>query len=134
MDDSEDQFRELLAQLIARANRMLAEKSEVFPMGFLLMHDGRLEVSVGPYDSPDQIPSLLNAMQASLSARVSNGGVAASCIAYPDYSAEEIVAFLENHENYCAIARLPMAANPLSVDIDSVRVEDGSVYVFPIKD
>lgn len=132
MDNSEEQFQELLAQLVGRANRMLAERSEVFPMGLLLMADGRMDVSVAAYESTEQIPDLLNAMQSSLSEKAAQIDAVASCIAYPDYGAEEIVAFLENRENYCSTAKLPVAGNPLAVDLSGITVEDGDIHVFPV--
>ena len=133
MDNSEDQFQELVAQLVGRANRMLAERSEVFPMGLLLLPDGGLDVSVAAYDSVEQIPELLSAIQASLSVKVQEGSAIASCIAYPDYEAGEVVAFLENRENYCATVRIPVAGAPTSeADLENIAVEDGSVYVFPV--
>ena len=132
MGDSAEQFQELLAQVTGRANRMLAEKSEVFPMGLLLMQDGKLDVSVAAYESVDQIPELLNAMQSSLSEKAAQGGATASCIAYPDYSAGNIVVFLENHENYCATAILPVSGQPLSVDLSGITMEDGDIYIFPV--
>jgi hypothetical protein len=111
---------------------MLAERSEVFPMGLLLMADGRLEVYVAAYESVKQIPDLLNAMQSSLKEKAAAGGAVASCIAYPDYGAEEIVAFLENSENYCATAKLPVAGSPFAVDLSGITVLDGYINVFPL--
>jgi len=133
MDNSEDQFQELIAQLVGRASRMLAERSEVFPMGLLLMPDGSLDVSVAAYESVKQIPDLLSAMQGGLSEKAQSGPAVASCIAYPDYEAGEIVALLENAENYCATVRIPVAGTPTpEADLENIAVEDGSVYVFPV--
>jgi hypothetical protein len=132
VDISEAQFRELLAELVGRANRMLAERSEVFPMGILLTRDGCLDVSVAAYEFVEQIPALLNAMQSSMAEKTRAGDVLACCIAYPDYDAGEIIALLENNENYCATALLPVAGDPPAVDLGGIRVQDGSVNVFAI--
>jgi hypothetical protein len=56
----------------------------------------------------------------------------ACCVAYPDYRAGEIVALLENHENYCATVRLAVAGDPPAVDLAGITVKEGSVYVFPV--
>ena len=133
MDNSEDQFQELIAQLVGRANRMLAERSDVFPMGFLLASNGNLNVSVVAYESVAQIPELLSALQASMSEKARNGHAVASCIAYLDYDAGEIIAFLENNENYCATVRIPVVSSPTpATDLENITVEDGSIHVFPV--
>ena len=132
MLSSEDQFRELLAQLIGRADRMLAERHEIFPMGLLLRRDGTLDVSVAAYEEAEQIPGLLNAMQASLSEKAVAADAVAACIAFPDYDASELVAFLENRENYCAKARLPVLQQPAPhLDAERITIEEGAAHVFP---
>ena len=132
MLSSEDQFRELLAQLIGRADRMLAERNEIFPMGVLLRRDGTLDVSVAAYDVVGQIPDLLNAMQTSLSEKVVADDSVAACIAFPDYDSSELVAFLENRENYCAKARVPVMQHPAPhLDPERISIEEGVVHVFP---
>ena len=132
MLSSEDQFSELLAQLIGRADRMLAERKEIFPMGLLLRRDGTLDVSVAAYDDTDQIPDLLNAMQASLSEKAAAADAVAACIAYPDYDASELVAFLENRQSYCAKARLPVLQQAAPcIDAERIIIEKGTVHVFP---
>ena len=133
MGDSQDQFQDLLSQLIVRADRMLSEQNEMFPIALLLLSDGRTDVSVAAYDSVEQIPSLLNAMQASLSAKAGELGAVASCIAYPDYGSDRVVAFLENNDNYCAKAELPVITEPrLHLDTSAITFSDGDIYVFPV--
>ena len=132
MLSSEDQFGELLAQLIGRADRMLAERNEIFPMGLLLRRDGTLDVSVGSYEEVGQIPGLLIAMQTSLSEKAVAEDAAASCIAFQDRDSAELVAFLENRENYCAKARLPVLQQPAPhLDPERITIEEGAVHVFP---
>lgn len=133
MGDSQEQFQELLSQMIVRVNRMLAEQNEIFPLALLLLSGGCTDVSVAAYDNPDQIPNLLNAMQASLSAKAQEIGAVASCIAYPDYGSEKVVAFLENSDNYCARAELSVIARPrLHFDPSAITFSDGDIYVFPV--
>ena len=132
MEDSEEQFQDLLANLTVRANRMLATQSELFPIALLLMQDGRVDVAVAAYESADQIPDLLQALGSNLSEKAAAGEGLASCLAYPDYGAGEVVAFLENRDNYCATVRLPVSGDPLSIDAAGMIVEDGNIYVFPV--
>lgn len=133
MGDSQDQFQELLSQLIVRVNRMLAEQNEMFPLALLLLSDGRTDVSVAAYDNVGQIPGMLNAMQSSLSAKAQEIGAVASCIAYPDYGSDKVVAFLENSANYCARAELSVITEPrLHLDPSAITFSDGDIYVFPV--
>jgi hypothetical protein len=133
MGDSQDQFQELLSQLIVRTDRMLAEQNEMFPLALLLLPDGGTNVSMAAYDNVEQIPSLLNAMQTSLSAKAREIGAVASCIAYPDYSSDKVVAFLENSDNYCTRAELSVITEPrLHVDPSAISFSDGDIYVFPV--
>ena len=133
MGDSQEQFKELLGQLVARVNKMLSEQDEMFPVALLLRSNGETDVSVAAYETLDQIPALLDAMQTSLSAKVQETGAVASCIAYPDYGSNKVVAFLENNDNYCAKVELPVFSNPsLHLDPLAVTVSDGEVYVFPV--
>lgn len=62
MDDAQDHFIELLAQLIARANRMLADGRSVPPLGLMLMRDGSVEVSIAADAGEDQLPELLDGL------------------------------------------------------------------------
>lgn len=132
MGVSQDQFQELLSQLIVRVDRMLAEQNEMFPLALLLLPDGSTDVSVATYDNVEQIPGLLNAMQASLSLKAQEAGAVASCIAYPDYGSDKVVAFLENSDNYCAKAELPVVTRPCRhIDPSAITFADGDIYIFP---
>ena len=133
MGDSQEQFRELLGQLIIRVDRMLADRSEVLPLALLLLPNGRTDVSVATYDSIDQLPGLLNAMQRSLATKAIEAGAVASCIAYPDHGSNKVVAFLENSDNYCNRAELPIINEPRPhLDSSATTFSDGDIYVFPV--
>lgn len=131
MDDAQDHFIELLAQLIARANRMLADGRSVPPLGLMLMRDGSVEVSIAADAGEDQLPELLDGLQASLSDRAMHEDAVASCIAYADGDGERIIALLENREHWCATALLPVADDPPAVDGEAITIEDGGLHVFP---
>ena len=133
MGDSQSQFQELLAHMVARIDKMLASQSEMFPLALLLLDDGRVETSIATYESVEQIPALLNAMQEAAATKVLGASVVASCIAYPDYDSVAVIAFLENRNNYCSKITLPIATEPtLHLDTTNMTVADGDVYVFPV--
>lgn len=59
----------------------------------------------------------------------------AACLAYPDYENEEVIAYLENRDNFCSKARLPVASKPtLRIDVESIEIEDGIVFIFGTND
>ncbi len=133
MGDSQSQFQELLAHLVARADKILSSQSDIFPLALLLLDDGRVETSIAAYESVDQVPALLNAMQEAAATKALETSVVASCIAYPDYDSGLVIAFLENRDNYCSKIAIPVATEPtLHLDTASMTVADGDVYVFPV--
>lgn len=133
MKDSNQQFHELLAHLVARANKMLLEQKDINPLSLALLTDGNVEVGVGVTEKQDQVPAVLNAMQQALIKRVSDGSVLATCVAYPNHQDDTVVALLENKENFCATVILPVLIEPSwSLDTANMEVSDGSVYIFPV--
>ena len=133
MENSNQQFKELLAHLVARANNMLAEQQDVYPLSLTLNEDGGVEVGVGVTERHDQVSSVVNAMQQSLAKRVRDKSVQATCIAYPSYEDGTVVALFENRENYCATIVLPVLPAPSwSLDTSSMEVRDGAIYIFPV--
>jgi hypothetical protein len=133
MENSNQQFQELLAHLVARANKMLAEQKDIHPLSLVLVTSGNVEVGVGVTEAKDQVPTVLNAMQQALIRRVSDGGVQATCVAYPNHQDDTVVALLENHENFCATVILPVLVEPTwSLDTGNMEVKNGSVYIFPV--
>jgi hypothetical protein len=135
MEDSNQQFQELLAHLVARANKMLAEQKDIHPLSLALVTNGTVEVGVGVTERQDQVPSVLDAMQQALVDRVRGGGVQATCIAYPNHQDDTVIALLENKENFCATVVLPVLVEPSwSLDTENMAVTDGAVYIFPIRE
>jgi hypothetical protein len=131
MQSSEEQFQELLANLVARGNKALAQNMPVPPMSFALSGDGVVHFSVGAADSPKELKQVLNAMQESLVARLKAEPLLATCVAYTEAETNEVVALLENLENYCATVRIPRLPGS-KLNLADLKVEDGFVYVFPI--
>lgn len=131
MQTSEEQFRELLANLVARGNKALAQNVPVPPMSFALSKDGVVHLSVGVADTPSELQQVLEAMRESLGALVRAEPLLATCVAYTETESAEVVAMLENLENYCTTVRIPGSPGS-SMDLGNLKVEDGFVYVFPI--
>ncbi len=131
MDDSEEQFQDLLAHLSVRVNRMLAA-GEQLPLALLLRADGAVEVAVGVAGTSQELGDVLTAMQDALKAQVADESIVASCIAYPNHEDPSFVAWLENRENYCVKVVHPILPGPSpALDIGNLRVEDGEILVFP---
>ena len=134
MNSSEEQFQKLIAQLIVRANKMLSEQNYMLPIGLLITTENDVEVVLASLEISDQIPELVNTVQSGVSDKVRIGGYKASCIAYPDYERGVIVALLENSDNYCAEVTISVNTEACPVlDPETTEVENGNVYVFPIK-
>jgi hypothetical protein len=131
METSEEQFRELLANLVSRGNKALAQNVPVPPMSFALSKDGDVHFSVGVADSPSELHQVLKAMRESLVARAAAEPILATCVAYTESETADVVAMLENLENYCATVRIP-ALPGSRLDIARMEIDDGFVYVFPL--
>ena len=132
MEGSEDQFQELIAQLIGRVNRMLASGQPLLPVGLLLLPDGRLDISVATYETTDQIPSLASAMIRSMGDKAIRQHAIASCVAYPE-GPHGIVAFLENADNFCLSVRFPVAnGSNCQIDMEAIEANEGVIQVFAL--
>jgi hypothetical protein len=129
---SEEQFHELLAHLIARANQMLKSSAKFSPTGLILHSGGEVETMVGVADTDEQVGQVVNAMLESMRAKVVEAGAVAVCIAYQSQHQQSVVALVENDENYCAKIFLPFLGSPPQVDLSGISQGDGDVYVFPI--
>lgn len=81
MQTSDEQFRELMAHLVARGNRALAQHAPVPPMNFLLLKNGDVRCSVGVADTPDELKRVVEAMQQSLREQVRMEAIVATCVA-----------------------------------------------------
>jgi hypothetical protein len=131
MQTSDEQFQELMAHLVARGNKALAQGVPVPPMSFALMGDGEVHCSVGVADSPDELQRVLNAMQESLKERVASENCLATCVSYTEPASGDLVVLLENHENYCATVTMPASPGG-QLDMEQMQIDDGHVHVFPV--
>ena len=132
-DRSEQEFQELVAHLVAHANKALTTSNEAPPMSLALTTSGDVEIGVGVAD-PESLQDVVNAMQQALSDRAVSKEITAACIAFSNNGEGHINAFLENDENYCAKAVLPVEGDGSgrSINLANIAVEDGSIFVFPI--
>jgi hypothetical protein len=130
MRDSEEQFQELIANLSARLTKALSKSNKVPSIGLLLSLKGDVEPVLAVAEN-EELKEEVNLLQARLVSKAKESDSIAACLAYPDYEREEIVAYLENNENYCLKARIPIVTGPqLKLDILNIEVEDGIVFVF----
>jgi len=133
MSQSDAQFNELLAQVIVRGNKMLSESNLIAPFGILLDSNQSAEVIMA-VDKSLPYAEMLDNLQESLKARVLAKSYLSGCIVYADYNNNQLVAFLENHNNYCLKALIPVKAeNGLCLSADEMMAEEGGIYIFPVK-
>lgn len=131
MSQSEEQFNELLAQILVRTDKMLAESSNVIPYGILLGKEGNIEIVIA-LDISDKLSDCLEFIQKQLRQKVSSSDVVATGVVFADYDNMEVIAMLENNENYCLKVLFPVLSNePLKIDVNGIKSEDGAVYIFP---
>lgn len=131
MENSESQFQELLAHFSARVNKALSAREPML-LRLLLRTDGSVEGAVGIANTDSERAEVLNAMQSSAKMQVADETIEAVCIAYPDNNNQVYVALLENRENYCAKATVPVVMSPVpALDLENIEVEDSDIYVFP---
>jgi len=133
MSKSEEQFNELIAQLIVRSQKMLKDSNILSPYALLLTSNMKTEL-VMPLDISDDLGETLNLIQGILKEKVSEGSYVASVIAYVNYDFERVEAYLENSDNYCLKVNIPVSVTPNEIQLipEDVVTEDGSIYVFPI--
>ena len=132
MSSSENQFNELLAQIIVRTNKMLAETQKVIPFGLTLSDINSTDVILA-IDIGDSLSECLNFLQDQLKSKVQNSNVLATSIVYANYENSTIEAFLENNENYCLKAIIPVqfVEGQCNLVPSEIETEDGGIYVFP---
>ena len=126
---SEEQFIELLNQLVARSKKSLEENS--FPVfGLLLKEDGKTDLVLGLIED-GELSDIINHVQQEMIEIRKKMPLLAACLAYPDFQDQRVVAHLENHENYQLRCDVPVLNNNgLELDIDNVITGDGSTIVF----
>ena len=132
LQTSEQQFEELLAQLITKVNIVLSRQETVPPLGLLLTEQGMTEVVLVPADTEGPLDTHLDALLSGLRERVAEGGYLATCVGFPDYDKGCLLAFWENRENFCTKVRIPVITEAVTVlDIDQASIEEGIVSIFP---
>ena len=127
--NSEEQFKELLSQLVARSKKSLLENS--FPVfGLLLTNEGKTDVILGIVEDGD-LSEIINHVQQELIEKKKALSILAACLAYPDFKSQCVVAYLENHESYQLRCDIPVLNNDvLELDIENLTTGDGSTIVF----
>lgn len=132
---SEKQFQELLAHLIARVDQMLAAGEAVLPLGLALRAGGKVDISIGRSGNPPNVAGMTIALRQSLIKTVAEGGVLASCIAFPHDESNAVIALLETSDNDCATVSIPILDGTLrKLDRNGMQIDEGSIYVFPVRD
>ena len=58
----------------------------------------------------------------------------ASAIVFANYEAMKVEVYLENNENYCLKANIPVSSTDNGVELvpENIETEDGAIYVFPV--
>lgn len=131
MDQSEEQFQDLIANLAPRLDKALSQQNAVPPLGLLLLDSGDVEVVLSVSDKESNLSEEINLLQQGLIDKAREKSAVAACLSYPDYANEQVVAYLENNENYCAKCSIPVVSNPsLHLDLEGIEIEDGMIFVF----
>ena len=129
MDNSEDQFQTLLANLSVRANKSLKTSNKMDAIGLLLYENDKVEVFLSVIE--DSISDALTILQNQLIPIVTEKQPLASCMAYPNYQDQQIIALLENNEHYAAEVTIPVKSDPhLHLDLENIDIDDGTIYLF----
>ncbi len=131
MNSSEEQFEELLANVVARVNKTLSKQADMVCMGLLLKGRDEIEVLLSLDDKEINLKEAINNLQSGLIAKAKETESVAACLSYPDYENNEVIVFLENKENYCAKCRIPVLSEPdRHLDTENLIIEDGAIFVF----
>lgn len=133
VDSSEDQFQELIAQLIVRVDKVLSGGNIFFPIGLLLNRSGEVETVITVNELSNQTSTHVNVIQQELIKKIQTGKVLATCVAYPDYRKSVVVALLENNQNYCSKVVIPVIAKEkIRLDMEDIEIENSGIYIFPV--
>ena len=131
MDQSEEQFQDLIANLAPRVDKALSQQNSVPSIGLLLFGGGDVEVVLSVSEEGNDLSEEINRLQQDLVDKAKEKSAVAACLAYPDYANEQVIAYLENNEHYCAKCCIPVVANPsLRLDLEGIEIEDGMIFVF----
>ena len=130
--NSEDHFHGLVSYLMASINEMLKTGNVIGPIGLMVNSDKNIEVVRAAVETEKTLESV-TLIQKKLKSKASRFEIITSCIAYPDYENNQIIAFLENNENYCVKVLVPVInRGGLKLNAEKIKIVAGAVYVFPV--
>lgn len=133
MDNSEDQFNSLLAELMLRTNRALSMGEDPPPMALAMNAAGKSQLFVGVADSEEQLATILVQFTNALSSLAQKEEIVASCVAHFRKDEGCVIVELENNENDCAHVVIPVLPSPArQLVMQEMVVGDGSVKIFPL--
>lgn len=131
--NSEDHFHGLVSYLIISINEMLKTDNVIIPIGLMVNSDKNIEVVKATIDT-EKILEHIALIQKKLKSKASSFEIITSCIAYPDYENNQIIAFLENNENYCVKVLMPVInRGGLKINAEKIKIMAGAVYIFPVQ-
>jgi predicted metal-dependent TIM-barrel fold hydrolase len=131
--NANDHFQGLVTYLIANINQMLKNDNMITPIGLVANSDKSIKVVTANIETK-KIIDHVNIIQTELKNKATVFEILSSCIAYPDYENNQIIAFLENNKNYCVKVLIPVVnRRGLKLDPEKLVTEAGSVDVFPVK-
>jgi len=132
MQTSEEQFPHLLGDLYARLKKILAHQTDVPCLGLIMRKEINIEVVLGLTDDTVGLAEILNSLQQEVIDQIKSSGGIATCIAYPDYANEQVVALLENEELYCMTCGIPIVERDgrLIPDMENLEIKDGAIHIF----
>ena len=133
MDNSEDQFNSLMAELMVRLNRSLSMGADPPPVALALDANGKSRLFVGVADSQEQLIAIMDEFREALSKLAKHKEIVASCVAHFQKHENCVLAELENDDNYCAQISIPVLASPTRrLGIEEMEVQDGYIKIFPL--
>lgn len=127
-----DHFQGLVSYLIASINGMLKEGNIVTTSGLVVNNDNSIE-AIKANTTSKKISDHIELIQKQLKGKAERHEIVTSCISFPNYEKNQIIAFLENSQNYCVKVIIPVVnRNGLHVDAKAIKTEDSAVYIFPV--
>jgi hypothetical protein len=129
VDQSEEQFSELLSHVIARAKATLRDRGQLVPIGFQLTPGGEVELALAITAEGEPSRDLLIEQ---LTEKAKEGSFVACAMAWCGPEDEELTVYLENNENYCTDLTIPCVRGAdIELDMERLSIEDGRIRVFP---
>lgn len=131
--NSDDHFQGLVSYLIASINEMLKTGNIFIPIGLVVNSDKSIEMVKAEIDTVKTLEHV-ELIQQKLKDKANVFEMISSCVAYPDYENNQIVAFLENNKNYCVKVLIPVInRGGLKLNPEKITTQKGAVYIFPVK-